>query len=64
MIPRFISVWGFLATIILLIITIIKLFGIDSNMLNTLILPMILNEIFLAFWLIIKGFDFEKTDKT
>ena len=62
-IPRFISVWGILATLILLIVTIIKLFGVDSTILNILLLPMILNEIFLAFWLIIKGFSFEMIDE-
>lgn len=62
-IPRFISVWGIIATIILLIITIIKLFGVNLTILNVLLLPMILNELFLAFWLIIKGFNFESIDK-
>ena len=62
-IPRFISVWGIIATIILFIITIIKLFGVDLNILNALVLPMILNELFLACWLIIKGFSFETIDK-
>jgi hypothetical protein len=58
-IPRFISIWGILATIILFVITIIKLFRVDSTILNALLLPMILNELFLAFWLIIKGFNFK-----
>jgi len=60
-IPRFISIWGILATIILFVITIIKLFGVNSTILNALLLPMILNELFLAFWLIIKGFNFKTT---
>ena len=55
-IPKFISVWGILATIILFVITIIKLFGINLTILNVVLIPMILNELFLAFWLIIKGF--------
>lgn len=62
-IPRFISIWGVLATIILFIITIIKLFGVDLNILDALVLPMILNELFLAFWLIIKGFKFKTMDE-
>lgn len=62
-IPRFISVWGVLATVILFIVTIIKLFGVDLSILNALVLPMILNELFLAFWLMIKGFKFETIDK-
>jgi hypothetical protein len=60
LIPRFISVWGILATIILFIVTVIKLFGVELSILNALVLPMILNELFLAFWLIIKGFNSEK----
>lgn len=63
LIPRFISVWGIIATIILFIITIIKLFGVDLSILNALVLPMILNELFLAFWLMIQGFNFETMDK-
>ena len=62
-IPKFISVWGILATIILFIVTIIKLFGINLSILNALLIPMILNELFLAVWLIIKGFNFETIDK-
>ena len=61
-IPKFISVWGILATIILFVITIIKLFGVNLTILNVLLIPMILNELFLAFWLIIKGFNFETID--
>ena len=62
-IPKFISVWGILATLILFIVTIIKLFGFDLPILNVLLIPMILNELFLAIWLIIKGFNFETIDK-
>ena len=62
-IPRYISVWGILATIILFIVTIIKLFGVELSILNALVLPMILNELFLAFWLIIKGFNLERIEK-
>lgn len=62
-IPRYISVWGILATIILFVVTIIELFGINLTILNALLIPMILNEFYLAFWLIIKGFKFETIDK-
>ena len=61
-IPKFISIWGIVATLILFIITIIRLFGIESEILNALLIPMILNELFLAVWLIIKGFYFENID--
>lgn len=55
-IPRFISVWGLAAALLLLIITILRLFGINSTLLDVLLAPMILNELFLAIWLIIRGF--------
>jgi Domain of unknown function (DUF4386) len=54
-IPKFISIWGIIATLILLIITIIKLFGLYLPIFQILLLPIILNEIFLAVWLMIKG---------
>jgi hypothetical protein len=58
LVPRFISVWGLIASILLL----------ASTMLNMMILstpipmfishlPVILNELFLAIWLIVKGFN-------
>lgn len=56
-VPKFISVWGIIATVTLLIITLVKLFEIKIALLDILLLPMILNEIFLASWLIIKGFN-------
>ena len=62
LIPRFISIWGILATIILFIVTIIKLFGVDLVILDALVLPMILNELFLTCWLMIKGFNSKRID--
>jgi len=57
LIPIFISIWGFVATLLLLAVTILKLFGIDSEVLQVLFLPIALNELFLALWLIVKGFN-------
>ncbi len=56
-VPRFISVWGSLATIALLVVTVLGLFGIKSLILDFLVLPLILNELFLAIWLMVKGFN-------
>ncbi|RKR13061.1 uncharacterized protein DUF4386 [Maribacter vaceletii] len=56
-IPRFISIWGIIATLALFIVTIFKLFGIEVEILNALVIPIILNELFLAIWLIIEGFN-------
>ena len=58
-VPRFISVWGGLATLALFAVTILGLFGVKSQMLDVLVAPMILNELFLAIWLMVKGFDME-----
>jgi len=60
LIPRFVSVWGFVSVIMVLFMNIFVLFQTESlstGVLMTLALPMILNEIFLGVWLIIKGFN-------
>lgn len=62
-VPRFIAIWGMLATLILFAVTMIELTGAQSALLDALLLPMILNEIFLAFWLILKGFSLNATDE-
>jgi len=54
LVPRYISVWGFLATAMLLTWNLLAIFGYDAGML--LALPIILNEIFLGIWLIARGF--------
>lgn len=58
-IPRFISVWGIIAAILLLIANLLEIANLT---LSTPILvlgyaPIILNEVFLAIWLIVKGFN-------
>jgi len=60
-IPAFISVWGIIAVLLLFFITILKLFDIRSAPLDALLAPMIINEVFLAIWLIFKGFQPRKT---
>ncbi len=62
-IPRFISVWGVLATFILLVVTIIRLFGVNSIILDSFLLPTIICEWFLAIWLITKGFKMKNNGK-
>lgn len=53
LLPRFISVWGGIAVILVLIV---NLFKPDNSMALFLALPIILNEIFLGIWLFFKGF--------
>jgi len=55
--PRFLSVWGAVATLVLLLITIIRLIGFDHALFGVLPVPIIVNEIVLAVWLMVKGFN-------
>lgn len=55
LVPRFISVWGFIAAILVLSWNVLETFDIRAGII--LALPIILNEIFLGIWLIVKGFN-------
>jgi len=57
LVPRFISVWGLIAITLLLIANAFGLLGRDPAMTIFFALPIILNELFLAIWLIVKGFN-------
>lgn len=57
LIPRFISIWGVIAIILLLITNLLELTGYDHPMLLYLYLPIVSNEVFLAAWLMVKGFN-------
>lgn len=53
LIPRVISIWGFIGVTLILILIFFK----DGMVVNMIfVLPIILNEIFLGIWLIAKGF--------
>jgi len=56
--PRVISVWGLLATALVLTLNLVSLFF-EFSLSVTMIfaLPMILNEIVMGIWLIVKGFN-------
>jgi hypothetical protein len=57
LIPRFISVWGLIGVVLVLTWNLLETFGISVSVGMVLALPIILNEIFLAIWLIVKGFN-------
>jgi hypothetical protein len=57
LIPRIISVWGFLGTATLALTTGLKLFGQSFPVLDYFLALIITNEVFLAIWLIVKGFN-------
>lgn len=61
LVPRFISVWGLIAVVLIIILNLLLTLNLaDIPMVFGLLLalPIMLNEIFLAIWLIVKGFDF------
>ena len=55
-VPRFISVWGLIAAVLVLAWNLLQTFGIEVSAGLLFGLPIILNEIFLGFWLIVRGF--------
>ena len=59
LLPRFISIWGGVAVVLILTLNILSTFGLDVGLGVSMIfaLPIILNEIFMGIWLIVKGFN-------
>jgi hypothetical protein len=57
LVPRYISIWGALGIFALLVSTLLKLVGIQYALLDYFLVLIITNEVFLAFWLMIKGFN-------
>ena len=56
--PRFISIWGFIATIFLIGLNVLLYSGINIDIVGFILaIPIIANEIFLALWLLAKGFN-------
>ena len=56
LIPRWISVWGVIAAILLVIVNLLEVMRIIPA-LEILYLPIVLNEVVLAIWLMVKGFN-------
>jgi len=59
LLPRFIPIWGLLATVLILTLNLLSTLGLEAGMGISMIfaLPIILNEIFMGIWLIAKGFN-------
>jgi LuxR family maltose regulon positive regulatory protein len=57
LIPRFISVWGLVGALAMLATAMLDTFGISPGSLDVLGVLMLLNELFLGAWLIVKGFN-------
>ena len=60
--PRYVALWGFIAVAGVSIFNAFLYTGTDLGMIVNLVLvlPIIANEFFVAFWLIIKGVDTSK----
>ena len=56
LVPRWLSVFGVIATLLLLLVNLLEVTGIVSELM-ILKFPIFLNEIVLAIWLIAKGFN-------
>jgi hypothetical protein len=54
LIPRFVSIWGLIGAAVVLANTMFDIFGLSLANLGVL---MLLNELFLGVWLIVKGFN-------
>jgi hypothetical protein len=57
LVPRLISIWGFIAVVSLFTWNMVEAFGLHISAGMVFALPMILNEIFLGLWLLVKGFN-------
>jgi hypothetical protein len=56
-VPRFISVWGLIGAVLILILNLSLTFGVEIGSVGMILaLPIITNEIFLGIWLLAKGF--------
>ncbi|MHA2066579.1 MAG: DUF4386 domain-containing protein [Candidatus Thorarchaeota archaeon] len=57
LLPRYVAVWGFVATLLIAVFNVLIYTGIDLGMIVNiaLVIPIIANEIFVAIWLIVKG---------
>ncbi len=59
LVPRFLSVWGLIGGICCIVAGLSIMFGLDSSSMAViaLFLPIAVNEMVLAIWLIVKGFN-------
>jgi len=65
-VPRFISIWGFVGGLLIILDGLLGMFGLNmkSSISVLLGLPIALNEMVLALWLIFKGFNISATDNS
>lgn len=54
LVPRFISIWGLVGAVVVLVTGVMEMFGLNPGNFGVL---MLLNELFLGVWLIVRGFN-------
>jgi hypothetical protein len=57
LIPRFFAIWGLLGATLVLANSLLDMFGISLGIIGNLGILMLLNELVLGIWLIVKGFN-------
>lgn len=57
LIPRFLSIWGLVGGAVVLVTAVFEMFGVSTTNVDFLGFIMLLNELFLGVWLIVKGFN-------
>ncbi|MGD6852544.1 MAG: DUF4386 domain-containing protein [Candidatus Bathyarchaeia archaeon] len=57
LVPRWLSIWGIIGAALWLAIALLHLFGFNPPMIEILALPIAAQEMALAVWLIVKGFN-------
>jgi hypothetical protein len=63
LVPLWLSLWGVMATLLLMLVNLLEITKYIPQV-PILYIPIILNEVVLAFWLIIKGFNDENHNNT
>jgi len=56
-VPKFISIWGAAGIVALLTSTLLHLANLNYPLIDYLLVLVITNEVFLAIWLMVKGFN-------
>ena len=64
LVPRWISGWGWIAAILIMISALMTMFEVNlpETMFGLLVLPIAVQEMVMAIWLIIKGFNTSALD--
>jgi hypothetical protein len=62
LVPMYISVWGAIAIFALFVKTVCAIVNISYPILDFMLVLIIANEVFLAIWLMVKGFNLAKLD--